>query len=228
MLTTVRTANRAVRFAHKPNRAQPPRFGSPHEPHRDATVRFVGGANRHGSPRFATVRQTSAVHHCFSWFAIFFRAVFTPTQTYQVSFPSQSIFAQSVFADSRIVSTLFAYLIQFSLHLHPLRIHPRRPSPAFSCTIVLFHPSLTLRIRRTQFCSLRTVTAFDGHILAGFAQSQHSTVAVWQLFLSAFSHAAPAPDSRVQSHFCCFRTLYPFDGRILAGFAPSLHSTVAF
>ena len=46
MLTTVRTANGAVRFAHKPNRAQPPRFGSPHEPHRDATVRFVGGANR--------------------------------------------------------------------------------------------------------------------------------------------------------------------------------------
>ena len=165
MLTTVQTANRAVRFAHKPNRAQPPRFGSPHEPHRDATVRFVGGANRHGSPRFAAVRHgsprfatvcpTSAVHHCFSWFAIFSHAVFTPTQTYQVSFPSRSIFAQSVFADSRIVNTLFTYLIEFSLHLHPLRIHPRRPSPAFSRTIALFHPSLTLRIRRMQFCSFR-------------------------------------------------------------------------
>ena len=59
VLTTVRTANRAVRFAHKPNRAQPPQFGSPHELHRDATVRVVGGANHHGSPRFATLRQTS-------------------------------------------------------------------------------------------------------------------------------------------------------------------------
>ena len=126
------------------------------------------------------------------------------------------------------MNTLFAYLIEFSLHLPPLRIHPRRPSPAFSRSIALFHPSLTLRIRRTRFCSFRTLTAFHGLILAGLAQSQHSTVAVWQLFLSAFSHAAPAPRSRVQSYFCYFRTLYPFDGRILAGFAPSLHSTVAF
>ena len=55
VLTTVRTANRAVRFAHKPNRVQPPRFGSPHEPHRNAMVRFVGGANCHGSPRYAAV-----------------------------------------------------------------------------------------------------------------------------------------------------------------------------
>ena len=154
---------------------------------------------------------------------IFFNVVFTRTQTYQVSFPSRSIFTESVFADSRIVNTLFAYLIEFSLHLHPLRIHPRRPSPAFSRTIALFHPSLTLRIRRTQFCSFRTLTAFDGLILAGFAQSQHSTVAVWQLFLSAFSHAAPAPRSRVQSHFCSFRSLSAFNGRILAGFVQSLH-----
>ena len=178
MLTTVRTTNRAVRFAQKPNRAQPAGFGSPHEPHRDATVRFVGWANRHGSRRFATVRQTSAVHHGFSWFAIFFHAVFTPTQTYQVSFSSRSIFTHSVFSDSRIVNTVFAYLIAFSLHLHPLRIHPRRPSPSFLHTIALFHPSLTLRIRRTQFCSFRTLTVFDALILAGFAQSQYSTVAV--------------------------------------------------
>ena len=182
-----------MRFAHKPNRAQPPRFGSPHEPHRDTTVRFVGGANCHGSPRFATVRQTSAVHHGFSWFTIFFHAVFTRAQTYQVSFPSRSIFAPSVFSDSRNVNMLFSYLIAFSLHLHPLRIHPRRPSPTFLRTIALFHPSLTLRIRWTQFCSFRTLAAFDGLILAGFTQSQHSMVAVWQLFLSTFSHAAPAP-----------------------------------
>ena len=64
VLTTVRTANRAVRFAHKPNRAQPPRFGSPHEPHRDATVRFLGGANHHGSPRFAAVRHGSQNLRC--------------------------------------------------------------------------------------------------------------------------------------------------------------------
>ena len=169
VLTTVRTVNRAVRFAHKPNRAQPPRIASPHEPHRDATVWFVGGANRHGSPRFATVRQTSAVHHGFSWFAIFFQAVFTPTPIYQVSFPSRSIFARGVFADSHIVNKLFVYLIAFSLHLHPLSIYPRRPSPTFSRTIAFLHPSLTLRMRRTQFCSFRTLTAFDGLILAGFA-----------------------------------------------------------
>ena len=58
-LTTVRTANRAVWFAHKPNRAQPPRFGSPYEPHRNATVQFVWGVNHHGSLRFAAVRHGS-------------------------------------------------------------------------------------------------------------------------------------------------------------------------
>ena len=126
------------------------------------------------------------------------------------------------------MNTLFSYLIAFSLHLHPLRIHPRRPFPAFLRTIALFHPSLTLRIWRTQFCCFRTLAAFDGLILAGFAQSQHSTVAVWQLFFSAFSHTAPAPRSRVRSHFCCFRSLAAFNGRILAGFAQSLHSKVAF
>ena len=206
--------------------------GSVRPTNRTATPRFGwwgvrNTAVHHSSPRFATVRQTSVVYHCFSWFAIFLHTVFTPTQTYQVSFPSRFIFAQSVFADSRIVNTLFASLIEFSLHLHPLRIHPRRPSLAFSRTIALFHPSLTLRIRRMEFCSFRTHSIRRSH-LAGFAQSQHSTVTVWQLFLSVFPHAAPALRSRVQSHFCCFRTLCPFDGRILAGFAPSLHSTVAF
>ena len=198
------------------NRTATPWFGS--WGGRTATV-------RHGSPRFA---KPPAVHHGFSWLAIFLHAVFTPTQTYQVSFPSRSILAHCVFSDSCIVNTLFSYLIAFSLHLHPLRIHPRRPSPAFLHTIVLFHPSLTLRIRRTQFCCFRTLEALDGLILAGFAQSQHSTVAVWQLFLSAFSHPAPAPRSRVRSHFCCFRSLSAFNGRILAEFAQSLHSKVTF
>ena len=196
------------------NRTATPRFGSWWG--RTATV-------RHGSPRFAMVRQTFALHHGFSWFAIFFYAFFTPTQTSQISFPSRSIFAESVFADSCIVNTLFAYLIAFSLHLHPLRIHPRRRSPAFSRTIALFHPSLTLRIRWTQFCSFRTLTAFDGLILA---QNQHSMVAVWLLFLSPLSHAAPAPRSRVQSHFCTFRSLLALDGRILAAFSHSRHWTV--
>ena len=59
VLTTFQTTNRAVRFAHKPNRVQPPQFGSPHEPHRDGTVRMVGGANRDGSPRVTTVRHGS-------------------------------------------------------------------------------------------------------------------------------------------------------------------------
>ena len=217
-------ANRTVRNPHgsvRPtNRTATPRFGSWGA--RTATV-------RHGSPRFATVRQTPAVHHCFSWFTIFFHAGFTPIQTYQVSFPSRSICAQSVSADSCIVNTLFAYLIEFSLHLHPLRIHPRRPSHAFSRTIALFIPSFThsphsadavlqfshtRSIRRSHFGRFCTISAFDGRVLAGFAQSLHSTVAFWQLFLSAFSHSAPAP-----------RLAYD---RIFAAFAYSQHSTVAF
>ena len=252
MLTTVRTANRAVQFAHKPNRAQPPWFGSPHEPHRDATVRFVGGANCHGLRQFATVRQTSAVHHGFSWFAIFFHAVFTPTQTYQVSFSSRSEFAHSVFSDSRIVNTVFSYLLTFSLHLHPLHIHPCRPSPSFWHTIALFHPSLTLRIRRMQFCSFRTLTVFDRIILAGFAQSQHSTVAVWPLFpLRILLHCPCHPFSRTiaflllsltlsiqRSHFGRFCSISAFDGHVLAAFplsafshptpAPPFSHTIAF
>ena len=79
VLTTVQTANRMVWFAHKPNRAQLPRFSSPHEPHYDTTVRFVGRPNHHGLPWFATVSETSAVHG-FSWFVIFFHAVFIHTQ----------------------------------------------------------------------------------------------------------------------------------------------------
>ena len=56
-----------MRFDHKPNRAQLPRFGSPDEPHRDATVRFVGGANRHGSPNRhgSCGMQTTAVRDVF-------------------------------------------------------------------------------------------------------------------------------------------------------------------
>ena len=133
------------------------------------------------------------------------------------------------------MNTLFAYLIAFSLHLHPLTRHPRRPSPAFSRTIVLLHPSLCLRIHGLQFFSFRTRTAFDGLILPGFAQSQHSTVAVWQDFFSAFSHTDPERCSRIRSlfflfflFFYSFRSLSAFNGHILAGFAQSLHSTVAF
>ena len=77
-------ATPTVRFAP---RTAPRRHGSVRggrEPRRFATV-------RHGSPRFAKPP------HGFSWFAIFFHAVFTPTETYQVSFPSRSIFAHSVF-----------------------------------------------------------------------------------------------------------------------------------
>ena len=125
--------------------------GSNREPH---------GAVRHGSPRFAKPPQSTTIFHG----SLYFFTRFSPTQTYQVSPPSRSIFARSVFADNRIVNTLFAYLIAFSLHLHPLSIHPRRPprilaydriipsfthSPHSEDAVLQF--SHTLSIRRSHF-----------------------------------------------------------------------------
>ena len=47
---------------------------------------------------------------------------------------------------------------------------------------------------RSHICCFRSLSAFNGRILAAFP-------------LSAFSHAAPAPRSRVRSHFCGFHSL---------------------
>ena len=103
--------------------------------------------------------------------------------------------------------------------------------------IAYFLLSLLLLIRLSHFGSfssphsptpaLYPVLAYN-RIFAAFAHSPHSTVAFWQLFLAAFSHAAPAPRARVRSHFCGFRSLYAFNSRILATFAQSKHSTVEF
>ena len=232
VLTTVRTANRAVRFAHKPNRAQPPQFGSRHEPHRDATVWFVGGANRHGSPWFATVCQTAAVHRGFSAFAIFFHALLTLSHSksvFHLALNTRKLFSLTVLLRPLSISPSFhehavCKKIAFS---HPLCIHPHTltlppilmfdhifPVFAYSqySTVAFLQLSLTLSIRRSRFGNFCSIAAFDSRILTTFLSS----------------HAAPAPPSRVRSHFCCFRSLSAFDGRILATFAQLQHSTIAF
>ena len=109
----------------------------------------------------------------------------------------------------------------------PHRIRSPRTCPLISLTIAFLQLSLTLSIQRSHFGRFCTISAFDSRLLPGFAQSLHSTVAFWQLVLSAFSHSAPAPRSRIRSHFCSFHSLSAFNGRVLAGFAQSLHSTVA-
>ena len=86
----------------------------------------------------------------------------------------------------------------------PHRILTRCPCHLFSHMIAFLKLQLTLRIRWSNFGSFRSLLAFDGRILVDFDTSQHSMVAFWRLFSSAFSHAARAPHSRVQSHFCRF------------------------
>ena len=95
MLTAVRTANRAVRFAPQTEPCPIPRFGLSQKPNRDATVRFVGGTNRggsSGSPRFVIFAHGHIIHHItntlppclFTLFHIvhehaFYFSVFSPT-----------------------------------------------------------------------------------------------------------------------------------------------------
>ena len=100
-----------------------------------------------------------------------------------------------------------------SLAAFPLRILPRCPCPPRS------------RVR-SHFCCFRSLSAFNGHILAGFAQSLHLTVAFWQRFLSAFSHTATAPSSRIPLCFGSFHSL-SIRWRHLAAFADFQHSIVA-
>ena len=179
MLTTVRTANRAVRFAHKLNRAQPPQFGSPHEPHRDATVRFMGGRK---PPWFAAVRHGSPNRRSTPWFFsvrdIFSRAFATLAQ--QVGFPSSSAYTQIVFADSRVAAALHLALLSRARHLQ--KDHIFTPS-LYSPSLAHADPPPHSRVR-SYFSSLRSFSVFDGRIFGAFAHSQHSTVAFWQLLLN--------------------------------------------
>ena len=113
--------------------------------------------------------------------------------------------------------------------LSSLRILPPRTCPPFSHTIAFLQLSLTRSIQRSHFGRFCQISAFDGLVLAGFAQSLHLTVAFWQLFLSLHSPTPHLPPhSRIRSDFCSFRSLSAFNGHILAGFAQSLHSTVTF
>ena len=95
VLTTIRTANRAVRFAPQTEPCPIPRFGLSQKPNRDATVRFVGGTNcggSSGSPRFVIFAHSHIIHHfsntlppcLFTLFHIvdehaFYFSVFSPT-----------------------------------------------------------------------------------------------------------------------------------------------------
>ena len=123
-----------------------------------------------------------------------------------------------------------------------LRILTPRTCPPFSHTITFLQLSLTLSIQPSHFGMFCTISAFDGRVLAAFAQSLHSTVAFWQLFLSPHSHTPHLPPVLAYDGiFAAFAysqhstvafwqvwTISAFDGRVLAGFAQSLHSMVAF
>ena len=110
-----------------------------------------------------------------------------------------------------------------------LRIRPPHTCPLFLHTIEFLQLLLSRSIQRSHFGRFCPISAFDGRVLAGFAQSLHSTVAFWHLFLSPHSPTLHLPPrSRIRSEFCSFRSLSAFNGRILAGFAQSLHSMVTF
>ena len=94
-----------------------------------------------------------------------------------------------------------------SLVAFRLRILTRCPCLPFSRTIAFF--------KKFFFYSFRSLSAFNGDILPGFAQSLHSTVAFWQLFLSPHS---PTPH---------LSPILAYD-RIFAAFAHSQHLTVVF
>ena len=206
--------NRTVRNPH----------GSVRPTNRTATPRVGSwlGANRHGSLRFATVRQTTAVctPRFFSVRDIFSRAFDTHAQ--QVSFSSSSAYAQIVFADSRVAAAFHlaqlsrARRLQKDCIFTPSLYSPTPTLPhvlvfdhiflvfAHSqySTVAVLQLSLTLGIRRSRFGNFCSIAAFDSRILATFL----------------LSHAAPAPRSRVRSHFCTIRSLSVFDGRVLATF----------
>ena len=114
MLTTVRTANLA----------QPIRFSSRHEPHRNATVWFVGDANRHGWPRLATVRAT----------------VCHGSPKRRGSCGKQTAVVRDIILIR--FSDMFASCAGFTSHINP-------PSPFFSHTVILSHvfhsPSIQTR-----------------------------------------------------------------------------------
>ena len=81
--------------------------------------------------------------------------------------------------------------------------------------IAFLRLSFTLIILRSHFGSFCSIAAFDSRILAAFAQSQHPTVAFWQLSLSPRPPPPPLPP--VLAH-----------DRIFTAFAHSHHSKVAF
>ena len=102
--------NRTVRNPH----------GSVHPTNRTATPRFGSGRARtatvcHGSPRFAKPPQSTTVFHGSRYF---FTRFSHPQQHIKSVFHLDQ-YSRTVFSDSHIVNTLFAYLIAFSLHLHP-------------------------------------------------------------------------------------------------------------
>ena len=114
---------------------------------------------------------------------------------------------------------IFRSLLAFDGRILAAFAHCRHSTVAFWRLFLSPHsptPPLPPRSRvRSHFCRFRTLSAFDGRILAGFAQSQHSTVAFWQLFLSPHSHTPPLPP------------VLAYD-RIFATFTNSQYSTVAF
>ena len=126
-------------------------------------------------------------------------------------------FAQSLhstFACSQVLHNLCIQRSRFG-SFSSLRILTPCTYLPFSHTITFLQLWLTLSIQRSHFARFCTISAFDGRVLAGLAQSLHLTVTFWQLFLSPHSHTPHLPP------------VLPYD-RIFAAFAYSQHSTVAF
>ena len=192
-----------------------------------------------GSPQFAMVRQTAALHHGFLWFATFFHAVLTLSHNksvFHLALHSRKLFSLTVALRPLSISHSFhehavCKKTAFSLHLPPLFTHADPPPHS--------------RVR-SYFSSLHSFPACDGRNFAAFAHSRNSTVAFWQCLLNRRirrTHFGSFPVLRIlpchpcppvsrtiaflqlsltlsirRSRFCNFCSIAAFDSRILAAF----------
>ena len=211
MLSTVRTANRAVRFAPKPNPTQPPQFFSPHEPPCDATVQFVGVANRHGSlnRHGSCAKQTAAVRDVFLTrfsdghmsCAAFTSYINPPSPLF-----SQAVILSQVFHSPSILTRRCRINSRLS---HRLLTHFAFTHTAvFANNRIFAHPPHS-----------RTLVTFD-RLFAAFVLSAHSHMPMFShkvaFSLVLLSHSIlTRRGSRIRSHFLCFFTPLALRGAAL-------------
>ena len=139
------------------------------------------------------------------------------------------------FAHSQHLMVIF-WQVLLNLYIRRLRfggfsslhILPPHTCPVFSHTIAFLQLSHTRSIQRSHFGRFCLISAFDGRILAGFAQSLHSTVVFWQVLHNlCIRRSRFGSISSPHSHTPYLPPVLAYC-RILAAFTHSQHSPVTF